>query len=374
MRTLLLAGGGLTHALYLANARHLLPDGVRVRLLSPERFVPYASMLPALVAGHQRFRDCHIDLGQLCRATDTELVFGRMAALDPEQRRITLTDGETLDFDLLSLNTGLEPPALPGLNEHGMSARPISRFLPRWQEALTRLQARDRTDRADLAVIGGNIEGVEMALALRRRLTRDDAPKAPMRVHLIHAGGKLLPELPVSAQLGAAQMLAEREVRVHPLFEVSRIEPERVLSRREQHLPTDEVINCVSGAPGPWLAESGLARSDRGLLQVNQHLQSVSHPDIFAAGAVASVAGGSQPGSAATLAWRQAPVLAANLVRSFTNEPLRTFEPGGSVLSIIASQHDRALARYGQWVWGGKWVERWRQRRDRKVMSVFPRP
>ena len=67
MRTLLLAGGGLTHALYLANARHLLPDDVRVILLSPERFVPYSGMLPGLIAGRFRFRDCHIDLGQLCR-------------------------------------------------------------------------------------------------------------------------------------------------------------------------------------------------------------------------------------------------------------------------------------------------------------------
>lgn len=374
MRTLLLAGGGLTHALYLANARRLLPGDVRVVLVSPERFVPYSSMLPGLIAGHYRFRDCHIDLGQLCRATDTELTFGRIEQLDPERREIQLDSGETLSFDLLSLNTGLQPgDPIPGLDEHGMSIRPISRFLPQWQETLERLRGRERNDPAHLGVIGGNVDGVEVALAIRERLKRDEHLKAPVTVHLIHAGGKLLPEFPLAAQLRTSQLLQEHEIREHPLFQVSRIEANRIQTERHQHLPMDEVISCVSGRPGPWVHASGLTLNDRGLIQVNPHLQSVNYPRVFAAGALASVTGTASNGCAATLAWRQAPVLAANLLRSLENETMRTFKPRARVLSLITTSNLYGLARYGNWVWGGKWVERWRRRRDQKVMASFPK-
>ncbi|UZJ43244.1 FAD-dependent oxidoreductase [Marinimicrobium sp. C6131] len=374
MRTLLLAGGGLTHALYLANARHLLPDDVRVVLLSPERFVPFSGMLPGLIAGRLRFRDCHIDLGQLCRATHTELLFGRLASLDPEQRQARLDNGDLVDFDLLSINTGLQAvDTIPGLAEYGMSTRPISGFLPRWQETLARLCARDRNNPANLGIIGGNLEGVEMALAIRQRLRREESLKAPVSVHLIHGGGKLLPEFPLAAQLRAAQLLQEREIRVHPLFDVARVDREQIYTDRHQHLPMDAVIGCVSGQPGAWVSTSGLALTDRGRIQVNSHLQAVSHPFVFAAGAVASVAGGPGPGGVTDLALRQAPVLAANLARALAGEPLRRYRPGRRTLSIITTSDDYALARYGNHVWGGRWVERWKYRRDRKVMANFPR-
>lgn len=375
MRTLLLAGGGLTHAFYLANARHLLPDDTRVVLLSPERFVPYSGMLPGLIAGHYRFRDCHIDLGALCRHTGTELTFARLQSLDPDQKQAHLDNGEVIAFDLLSLNTGLQAPThIEGLHTHGMSLRSISRFLPRWQGALNRLRNRPRNAPADLVVVGGNVDGIEMALAIRRFLNQDTTIKAPVTVHLAHSGGKLLPDMPLAAQLRAAQLLQEREVRVHPLFEVSQVNESQVRTRHHQHLPADEVLWCVSGKPGRWVREAGLPLTENGLLQVDRHLQVAGHPDIFAAGALASVAGGHQGGAAATLAWRQAPVLSANLARRLAGERLRRFRPNKPVITTIITQDRYGLARYGQWVWGSRWLEAWKRRRDLKIMRRFPRP
>lgn len=374
MRTLLLVGGGHTHALYLLNARRLLPDDTRVVLISPERFVPYPGMLPGLVAGHYRFRDCHIDLGQLCRATETELVFGRATHLDPQNRRVTLEDDTTLDFDLVSLNTGLQPDTrTPGIETHALSLKPINRFLPLWQETLEQLHTRDRIDQVNLGVIGNNLTAVEMALALRHRLNRDDRPKAPITVHLVHTGGKLLPDFPLAAQLRTAQLLQERQIRVHPLFQVARVEADQILTERQQHLPMDKVIWCQPGEASQWLASSGLKVNDRGLIQVNPSLQSISHPSVFAAGEIASA---TAPVQAQTEAQpeRQAKVLAANLVRAFEGEPLRTFKPARRALNVLACGDEFALARWGNWVWGGAWVWRWKQRMERKYMAQFPRP
>lgn len=372
MRTLLLVGGGHTHALYLLNARRFLPEDIRVLLVSPERFVPYSGMLPSLVAGRCRFRDSHIDLGQLCRSTETELVFGRVTDLDLEQRRAQLDDGRSLDFDLLSLNTGLRTgDALPGVEEHALCTKPVSRFLPQWQETLESLYARARNDSVNLGVVGGGSASIEMAMAIRYRLDRAERLRAPVQVHLLHAGGSLLPELPLAAQLRAAQMLQERQIRVHPLFQVARVEAHQVLTERHQHLPMDHVVWCARGKAGDWLARSGLASTDHGLLQVNQHLQSVSHPFVFAAGDIAHFSSAPLPTEGA-IAVHQAPVLAANITRSLQSEPLRSFKPRKHYLTMIACGDEQALARWGNWVWAGRWVWRWKKRIDQRFMGQFP--
>jgi len=372
MKTLLLVGGGHTHALYLLNARRFLPEDTRVLLVSPERFVPYSGMLPALVAGRCRFRDCHIDLGQLSRATGTELVFGRVTDLDLTRKRAQLDDGSSLDFDLVSLNTGLRTGGpLPGVTEYALCTKPVSRFLPQWQETLESLYARERKDSVNLGVVGGGTASIEMAMAIRYRLDKAERLRAPVQVHLLHGGGNLLPELPLAAQLRAAQLLQERQIRVHPLFQVARVEAHRVLTERHQHLPMDHVIWCARGRAGDWLARAGLAVTDRGLLQVNQHLQSVSHPFVFAAGDIAHLSSPPLPVEGA-VAMHQAPVLAANITRSLQSEPLRSFKPKKRYLSIIACGDEQALARWGNSVWAGRWVWRWKQRFDRNFMSQFP--
>jgi len=372
MRTLLLAGGGLCHALCLPKLRTQLPEDVRLVLVSPERFVLYPAMLPGLIAGDYRFRDCHIDLGSLCRSTGTELVFGRVEELDLKARRIQLDEGRQLDFDLLSLNIGLDADNRPeGVADQALSLKPLSQFLPHWQQALERLCTRSRTEPARLGVVGGSPRAMELALAIKHQLQREPRLKAPVDVHLIHSGSKLLPDFPLAAQIRAAQLLQQRQVRDHPLFPVTRMEGGELFTDRNQHLPMDEVIWCEPGRAHPFLGRSELSTTDRGLVQVNRHLQSISHPEVFAVGDTA--AGADAQPQTNGLVLRQAPVLAANLLRQLHSEPLRSFKAPGRALSIVNASEDFALARFGSWVWAGAWIWRWKRHRDLKFMAQFPR-
>jgi len=372
MRTLLLTGGGLCHALCLPKLRAQLPEDVRLVLVSPERFVLYPAMLPGLIAGDYRFRDCHLDLGSLCHSTDTELVFGRVEKLDLKARRAQLDGDRQLDFDLLSLNIGLDADnSLPGVAEQALNLKPTSQFLPRWQQTLERLYARSRTEPANLAVVGGNPQAIELALAIKHHLQRDPRLKAPVEVHLIHGGNKLLPDYPLSVQLRIAQLLHQRQVRDHPLFPVARIESGELFTGRNQHLPMDEIIWCGPGRAHPFLGRSELSTTDRGLVQVNRHLQSISHPEVFAVGDIA--AGADTQPQTNGLVLRQAPVLATNLLRQLHPEPMRSFKAPRLTLSIVNASNDFALARFGSWVWAGAWVWRWNRYRDLKFMAQFPR-
>ena len=372
MRTLLLAGGGLCHALCLPKLRARLPEDVRLLLISLERFMLYPAMLPGLVAGDYRFRDCHIDLGSLCHSTDTELVFGRLEELDLDNRRAQLGDGRELSFDLLSLNIGLDADTRPaGVAEQALSLKPLSQFLPHWQQTLERLYARGRTEPAKLGIVGGGVQAMELALAIRHQLQHDPRLKAPVEVHLIHSGSKLLPEFPLAGQIRGAQLLQQRQVRDHPLFLVTRIESGELFTDRNQHLPMDEVLWCEPGRATAFLDRAQLSTTERGLVEVNRHLQSISHPQVFAVGDMA--AGADTPVQSDGLVLRQAPVLADNLLRQLSREPLQAYKPAHQTLSIVNASEDYALARFGNWVCAGAWVWRWKRYRDLKFMAQFPR-
>ena len=372
MRTLLLAGGGLCHALCLPKLHAQLPEDVRLLLVAPERFVLYPAMLPGLIAGDYRFRDCHIDLGSLCHSTDTELVFGRVEALDLKARRAQLDEGRQLDFDLLSLNIGLDADTRPaGVADQALNLTPLSQFLPHWQQALEQLYTRSRTEPARLGVVGGSPRAMELALAIKHQLQRDPRLKAPVDVHLIHSGNKLLPDFPLAAQIRAAQLLQQRQVRDHPLFPVTRIESGELFTDRNQHLPMDQVIWCGPGRANPFLGRAGLSTTDQGLVQVNRHLQSISHPEVFAVGDTAT--GEDTQPQTNGLVLHQAPMLAANLLQQLHSEPLHSFKASRRTLSIVNASEDFALARFGNWVWAGAWVWRWKRYRDLKFMAQFPR-
>ncbi|MDQ2076499.1 FAD-dependent oxidoreductase [Marinimicrobium sp. ABcell2] len=383
MRTLLLVGGGHSHSLLLRRLRGRLDANTQVILVSPERFAPYSAMLPGLVAGHFRFRDCHIDLGKLCENVGAELVCGRVENLDLESREALLNNGQRLSFDYISINCGIQstsPP--PGASEHNcLSVKPISQFLPQWQETLERLYSRhDRHKGANLAVVGCGATGVELAMAIRYRLDHDPRIKVPVDIHLVHSGGTLLAEAQLEAQLHVARQLQEMRIRAHPLFTVTRVAEQELFTERGQHLPVDEIVWCLQGSAPAWPGQCGLTCDSAGLIKVNAHLQSESHPFVFAAGDIASVSGQPLP-RAGVYAVRQARVLADNLIRTLHEEPgsadrgkLRVFRAQKNFLSIITCGDQYAIAQRGRWVMAGKWVWRWKRFIDQRFMAQFPHP
>jgi hypothetical protein len=78
--------------------------------------------------------------------------------------------------------------------------------------------------------------------------------------------------------------------------------------------------------PSPWLAASGLAYDERGFVRVDDHLRSVSHAHVFAAGDCASQ-DGRLASAIGRLRVRQGPPLAYNLRAAATGMPLQPYRP-----------------------------------------------
>ena len=70
---------------------------------------------------------------------------------------------------------------------------------------------------------------------------------------------------------------------------------------------------------------------------------------------------------------RQGPALAANLRRALKARPLVRYVPQRSALALISTGNRYAVASYGDIVFAGAWVWRWKDALDRRFMARYRR-
>lgn len=333
---LLLVGGGHAHVEVVRQfgTRELPLD---VHLISPESGSAYSGMLPGVVAGTYAESEIRVDLRALCRRSGVTFLEDSVLALDLANQQVDLQSKGRLRFDILSLNVGSLPDrSCPGSQTSGVPVKPVSGFL----QAL-----RSLPPECGIVVVGGGAGGVELSLALRRRV-----PNA--RLNLVTASQHVLPGHSWLARTLCARALRRRSVQVHKGCRVDGVDSARVFFEPSGSLPYDALVWATGARPLPWLARSGLAVDQNGFVQVHPSLQSISHPLVFAAGDTCAIHGCPCP-KAGVFAVRQGPILAENL--------FRVAQGGGPVTELPSNRRFLSLISYGDGValasWGGLALE-----------------
>ena len=362
---LLLLGGGHAHlgVLDLLAKRHR--TGIDVTLVSAHGTQVYSGMLPGHLAGHYTLEQCSIPLDPLAEAAKADFVRARVVKLDLEQRIAVTETGGVLPFDIVSIDIGPGPDhtTIPGL-QHALSVRPIDQLLSAWRALEQRFAGTPLPQ--TLAVIGGGPAGTELVAAMAYRARE---AKLQLKPSIITGGAGLLPGMPKATRRLMHKRLTALGVRVIEA-DAESIRPNAVTIRGAGEFHADVMIAATGAAAWPWPQESGLKCDARGFIQVNSHLQSVSHPFVFAAGDCASMAGHPHPKSGVYAVRAGAP-LGENLLRTMTRRALASYRPQKRALYLLSAGARDAVGVWGQLVIDGAWVWRWKDRIDRKFIGRF---
>jgi selenide,water dikinase len=370
VKRLLLVGGGHSHVEVIRRFGLQPPAGVGVTVVSPDRHTPYSGMLPGLVAGHYAFDDCHIDLDRLCRNANVEFVPGTITALDLPRNEAVCADGRRIAFEIASVNTGSVPAAgTPGAREHAIGVKPVASFLTAWSAALERVCASAEPLR--ITVVGGGAGGVEILLAMERRLRATLPDRHPYpELALITDSATLLPSHSRRVQRIFTRIFRERGIALHAGSGVTQVEPGLLRLSNGPSVAADWAVWATGAAAPLWPRSSGLAVDARGFIQVDSSLRSVSHSNVFAAGDIASMGGHPHPKSG-VYAVRQGPPLAHNLRAAIAGEPPAHYHPQPRALALISAGDRYAVASYAGLCVEGGWVWRWKDRIDRAFMARY---
>lgn len=360
----MLVGAGHAHAqVLLAWARCPLPN-VEVIVVSPQAFAPYSGMVPGWLAGHYRFEQIVIDFPALCAKAGALWIESELDVLDPLRGVAALTNGQLLEFDVLSLNVGstLRPP--PAMHAETLALRPLSKLPLKYGAVLDRWV----TDRSAavfaVSAVGGGAAGFESLMAVVARL-RELRPNRAVAGRLITLDGTLLPGYPLLAQRAAARALAAADIAV-----------QRGLAWPDIDQTSDLVLWATGAEAHDWQLSAarsgGIAVSHKGFICVDPFLRSVSHPRIFGAGDCAHWASetGGLP-KAGVYAVRMGPILLHNLRAALAGGDFRPYRPQRQALALLATGRRHAIASRGSFGTSGLWVWRWKDFVDRRFVRRF---
>jgi len=372
-KDLVLIGGGHAHVAVLKRFGMEPVPGLRLTLITRDIDTPYSGMLPGLVAGHYGFDETHIDLGPLARFAGARLYHAKVEGLDLDRQLIHAPGRPPIAYDLLSINTGSTPNRvnIPGVDEFALAAKPIDIFLQRWQQLVARVLAHDGD--FNIVVVGGGAGGVELALSTQWRLQAElrTVGKDPSRLHyqLLTRGAGIMPTHSAGVRRRFERICRERGISVRTDSPVSAVAHDRVETADGRTLPADAVIWVTTASAPAWMRESGLAVDEDGFIQVNEHLRSVSHQQVFAAGDIASLPD-PRPKSG-VFAVRQGKVLGRNLRAAATGRGLRPYRAQKRFLGLISTGDPYAVASYGNLSFESAWLWRVKDWIDRRFMTKF---
>ncbi|MBN1837547.1 MAG: FAD-dependent oxidoreductase [Spirochaetales bacterium] len=310
---LIIVGAGAA-GMSAAETARLLKPGWSVLLLSEEDRLPYKrTKISKHIAGGFAREAFAQQPAEWYSGQGLELAVGvRAVGLDPDGRRLELTDGTRLSWSRLILAAGADPvlPALPvslGEDDGHFVVRTAAQV-----EALRRALGGARR----VAVIGAGVLGVEVAEQLRLH---------GLQVVLIGRGERLMPrELnnEGSDRLrealtgnGVSVRLEEREIAVQ-----RRRRRGYAVALAHGEARADLVVFCLGARPRIDLAAEAGLRTDRGIL-VDAAMRT-SHPEIFAAGDAAQ-----HPDGAITHLWHAAQHQGELAARSAAGQTIRHESP-----------------------------------------------
>jgi len=374
VKDLLLVGGGHSHVAVLKRFGMKPMAGVRITLICRDAHTPYSGMLPGYIAGHYGFDEAHIDLEPLARFAGARFYHDEVTGVDPEERLVHCRNRPPVSYDVLSINIGSTPQVanVPGAEGQVVPVKPINNFIGRWRQLVERVTAEPGA--LNIGIVGGGAGGVELTLAAHHRLRgllrdKGDDPER-LSFHLFSAGPTILPTHSAGVQRRFMRTLASRGIQVHTGEAVQRVDGRVLTTSGGTTLECDEVLWVTAAGGGAWVAQSGLATDGGGFMRVGRTLQSLSHPDIFGAGDIASMDDHPRP-KAGVFAVRMGPPLTRNLRRHLSGKAPRPFRPQRRFLSLISTGDRYAVASRGPLGFEGAWVWRWKNWIDQRFMAKY---
>lgn len=363
MRRLILVGAGHAHAQVLKAWASAPRSDVELVLVSPHALAPYSGMVPGWLSGVYRYDEIVIDFVQLAARAGARWICAEIDSMDPDRQSISLSNGQSLGYDWLSLNVGSTlQPSTDALCAQMLPMRPLADLYQRYETLLSHWRSEAGDQPLRVVAVGGGAAGFESLLAVLRRL-RQERPDRVVQGLLMTSGSRVLPDYPARVQRVALRTLYDAgvDVQVNTVWHDSRDQG------------SDWILWATGAQSHAWQRDparrGALAVSAEGYVLIDAQLRSVSHPNIFAVGDCAQWTPALP--KAGVYAVRMGPVLSYNLHATLNGSSLRNYQPQRRFLSLLATADGRAIASRGCWTWSGRWAWYLKNDIDRRFIRRF---
>lgn len=300
-RHIVIVGGGFAG---LWAARALAKAPVRITLLDRGNHHLFQPLLYQVATAGLSAPNIAAPLRHILRRQkNVTVLLGEVAKISPDEKRVRLGDGRTLDYDQLLLASGAThayfghdewAPHAPGLKTLDDALEIRRRILTAFERAEAEDDEATRAAWLTFAIVGGGPTGVELAGTLAEiarhtlhgEFRRADPRKA--RVLLLEAGPRVLSSFPESLSAKARTQLETLGVEIRTGVPVAQIDGYGV-QLGDVRIPARTVLWAAGVAASPLARDLGVPLDRAGRVIVMPDLSVPGHPDIFVAGDLASI-------------------------------------------------------------------------------------
>jgi NADH dehydrogenase len=319
----------------LAATQHLGRIG-EVTVVDHSQWFEWLPNIHELLSGAKRPADLRLARARLVRRAGHRFVRAEVAGIDAPAGRLVTTGGRRIDFDVCVVAIGGtgETFGVRGAERHALPFKSVADCA----EIGRRLRALSRDSVARrVVIVGGGLEGVEALGEILRR----DRRGSPLRVDVVEAGRRLLPDAPAALDAAVRAHCARHDVHIHAGARVTAVTPKGVRLDTGATLRSDLTIWTGGVTAPPLLRESGLADRPRQWAPVNATLQSRRHDNVLVIG---DAAGLPRPlAKQAYYALQMGACAGGNVERLVAGRRLVPFEPSPKPLLIAFGDLDTFL-------------------------------
>ena len=334
----MLVGGGHAHMVTLQNLRSFIDRGHTVTVIGPSPYHYYSGMGPGMLSRTYSPDDIRFATKLVVKKHGGSFIQDRVVRIKPHEQTVQLESGDSVGYDVLSLNAGSYVPmdSVKGDRTDIFTVKPIETLLAAQKRILELTSHKDIT----VGIVGGGPSSLEIAGNIWR-LVRDYGKFQP--VIRIFAGSELMSRFPARIRKIAYRSLRSRDIEIIEHDYAEEIRSGRIALQSGECYAADVIFLAVGVRPSTIFRESGLPTGPDGGLAVG----------VFAV--------------------RENPVLYHNLMAGLEGGELHAFDPGGSYLLIFNLGDGRGILGKNSLIFTGRpafWIKDYI---DRKFMRRFQR-
>lgn len=236
---------------------------------------------------------CRIPLADVLNPAGIAYATAEVTAIDTGARTVSANVGgqsQTYGYDRLVLAAGsrVARPDIPGLTEFGFDVDTYDGAM-KLDAHLTLLAEGPVTPAAaTVVVVGAGLTGIETACELPGRLTALFGTDVTSRVVLVDHNPNVGSDMGASARPVIEAALSNTGVETLTGMSVTTVDQGGVTLSSDEMVPAATVIWCAGMKANPLTAQFPVERDRLGRLPVDDYLQVIGVPGVFAAGDVAT--------------------------------------------------------------------------------------
>lgn len=354
-------------------ARTLAHGPLEVLLVDRNNYHTFLALLYQVAAAELHPGDIAYPVrGILRRMPNVRFVMAEVKEVDFARRAVEM-DGFAIPYDYLILAMGSVSHffEVPGAAECAFPLKTLEQgialrnhILGCFERAAYEPDAQLRQRLLTFVIVGGGATGVEFAGALAELIRGPLAKDYPsldfqeVRVLLLEARDRLLPNMPERLQAYALKRLRRMGVEVRLRAMVSRVTPEAVHLQGGTVIPAETTVWTAGVRGDPQAANWGLPTARGGRVAVLPTLQVPGHPEVYVIGDLAYLEEDGRPlPMVAPVAIQQGVAAARNILRQANGEAPLSFRYRdlGTMATI---GRNAAAVQLGRWTFTGfpAWV------------------